>query len=129
MNIIEPIVQGYMFNEIINHTEDIPPKKGGYPINKLIQTMEFVSQKGGTAVRETPISQQLENYGIPPGLVYQGGVKDNTIQFAGEFNELEARVISDNMYDKLVDLVSAGSFKTKTRKTNQTGGKRKTIKI
>jgi hypothetical protein len=128
MNLIEPIVQGYMFNEIMNHTEDTPIKKGGLPINKLIQTMQFISQKGGGAVRETPHFDKLNNHGIPPGLVCQYSKKDPTIQVAGEFNELDARVIPDNMFDSLVDLVTPGSKNQKTRKSNVYGGKRKTIK-
>jgi hypothetical protein len=126
MNIIEPVVQGYMFNEIINHTEDIPPKKGGLPVNKLIQSMEFITQKGGGAVRETPQIKQFDNYGIPVGLVFQGGMKDPTIQVAGEFNELNARVLPDEMFDSLVDLVSV-TPKTATRKY-KTNSNRKTIK-
>jgi hypothetical protein len=126
MNIIEPIVQGYMFNEIINHTEDTPPKKGGLPVNHIIDSMQFITQKGGGAVRETLHFDQLESYGIPIGLVHTAGAKDTSIQFAGEFNEINAHVISDTMFDNLVGLVTPPS-KSKTRKFKPESN-RKTIK-
>jgi hypothetical protein len=127
MNLIEPIVQGYMFNEVTNiMNEKEKVMSGGLPITHLVKSMEFITQTGGGAVRETPLLKQLENFSIPIGLVY---VPPQSSHLKYEDNDQERvnDVIPDHIYDKLIDLVSYHPVSKGTRKhKTQTHSKRKT---
>jgi hypothetical protein len=126
MNIIEPIVLGYTFNEITDIMDD--KKKvmsGGLPITHLVKSMEFISQTGGGAVRETPVLTQLEKFSIPIGLVYVPSLSSN-LKYENQNQERVNGVIPDDIYDKLVDLVSYHRASNGTRKNRSSTHDRKT---
>lgn len=125
MNIAESIVQGYMFHEMDNEQ---PTLSGGYPLNKLVNNMEFISQSGGKATRETPLLKKLEHLAIPIGLVYQPHVKSLKLEYKDNSLDNDG-VISPQMFDKLVDMVSHHTLSNKTHKQHQPQPKKKiTIK-
>lgn len=107
MNLLEPIVQGYMFNEITNEmNEKEKVMSGGLPLTKIVNSMEFISQTGGGAIRETPVLKHLEKFSVPIGLVYMSPPNHSHLKYKMEDKEYTNDVIPDHMYDKLVDLVS-----------------------
>ncbi len=129
MNLIEPIVQGYMFNEITNiMNEKEKVMSGGLPLTNLVKSMEFISQTGGGAVRETPLLSQLDNLSIPIGLVYVPPQCPH-LKYEDDDHECNNNVIPDDIYDKLVDLVSYHPVSNHTRKNHtNSSSKRKTTK-
>ena len=129
MNLLEPIVQGYMFNEITNMMDEKEKvMSGGLPITKMVNSMEFISQTGGGAIRETPLLKHLGNFSVPIGLVYMSPPNHSHLKYKSEDKEYSNNVIPDHMYDKLVDLVSHHSVSSgRTRKHHsKISSKRKT---
>ena len=135
MNILEHIVQGYMFQE----TEDIvgnpssTKMKGGYPLSKLVDNIDFITQSGGKATTASPSLKQLENLAIPTGLVYMPHRSDTKLEY-GEGSLLDDGVVPNDLYDKLVGLVSHSSSshsgnKTKKNIANSGGEQSKTKKV
>jgi Fe-S oxidoreductase len=117
MNILEPIVQGYMFKEMMDVAET-PQMGGGLPLTKLVADLEFVGQKGGEAKRETPLLKRLEHLAVPFGLVYVP-YHDPEHQLRYKERVMEPDGIVDNiLYDKLVDMVSHRPSGQKTRKNH-----------
>ena len=128
MNLLEPIVQGYMFNEITNIMDEKEKvMSGGLPLSKMVSSMEFISQTGGGAVRETPSLKHLEKFGVPVGLVYMTPSSHSHLKYKMEDKEYSNDIIPDHIYDKLVDLVSHHPISNRTRKHHsKVSSKRKT---
>ena len=123
MNILEPIVQGYMFqtSEDIVGNPSSTKMKGGYPLSKLVDNIDFITQTGGKATTASPSLKQLENMVIPTGLVYVPHQSDTKLEY-GEGSLLDDGVVPNDLYDKLMGLVSHPSSSHSGNKTKKNVG-------
>lgn len=101
-------IKNYIYNTNHNSDGSDNQMKAGFPINQILQESSIKEQK------------QLENYGIPAGLVlFNNKHSLNNIYGGGEggiISEKKDLVISDDEYDKLFEMVSYKKKKNKTMK-------------
>jgi hypothetical protein len=119
MNLLEPIVQGYMFQEMMDVAGETPQMGGGLPLTKMVADLDFIGQKGGQASRETPLFNRLKHLAVPFGLVYiPHHDQEHLLKY--KENVLEPDGIVDNiLYDKLLEMITHRPSGKKTRKLHK----------
>lgn len=116
--IANAIVQSYVFNETDDPLTETKKITGGMPIQKLVENMQFNVQRGGQSVKENFQLPNLDNYGVPIGLVYQSSPAYENIKWGGERPTSDTvNVISSTMYDKLVNEILETPSREGSRKT------------
>ena len=113
MNVIEPIIQGYIYNTTNGETTH---KIGGLPISRILD--EYTAHTGETFI----LDKRNVAYSVPSGLVVIEHTRGNQVSYKyPQEPSQQHEVISNDLFDKLIDMVS--NNKRHSRKTHKQRGK------
>ena len=115
-------MDGFKGNQLVFHNEGGVVKAGGYIINSKIL------QSGGSAIKNLNVSNGsgLQKMAVPAGLFLIHQNKDPNLHI-NDINEIQTGggVISDSIFDKLIDKLSGKKRKgKKTRSKKKKSGKK-----
>ena len=115
-------MDGFKGNQLVFHNEGGIVKAGGYIINSKIL------QSGGSAIKNLNVSNGngLQKIAVPAGLFLIHQNKDPNLHI-NDINEIQTGggVISDSIFDKLIDKLSGKKRKgKKTRSKKKKSGKK-----
>jgi hypothetical protein len=112
MNVIEPIIQGYVYNTTNGETTH---QIGGLPISRILDAN--TAHTGETFV----LDQRNVAFSVPSGLVVIEHTRGNQVSYKYPQQPSHSEVISADLFDKLIDMVS--SKNRHSRKTHKQKGK------
>ena len=117
MNVIDPIINGYVYTEMNGGSV----QTGGLPISHILHAN--TQHNGETFVMD----KRHLSYSVPSGLVVIENNRSNKISYKYPENPSTCEVISNDLFDKLIDMVSKNnkhSRKTHKQKSKTTANKK-----
>jgi hypothetical protein len=119
MNVIDPIIQGYIYNSNTTNGETTR-QIGGLPIPRILDAN--TAHTGETFI----LDKRNVVYSVPTGLVMIEDNRGNQVSYKYTGEPSQCEVISNGLFDKLIGMVS--NNKRHSRKTHKQKGKTGTNK-
>lgn len=125
MNIVDPIVQGYIYSELTSSSGGGNTTTAGLPISKIVESK--YTYGGG----ESEMVKRIGGLTVPYGIVLIKDDPGHKITYKNAKEPEKCDVISNDLFDKLIDMVEASSSSKKqrtTRKKKEEGSSRNNTK-